>query len=126
MRKAIQETIKKNENLIKNILKCIYVPSTIIMQTSILFSIALLLKKPWEFGMLAFGFFPSRIAFHRTYHAKTLIGCTVISSIVFGTACAIVPTTHASLILQGIFGAAIAFSMWLIEEFKERLKGERK
>lgn len=124
----MQDNKKQFNETLKNILKSIYIITTQTLQTIVIASVAIYFGKFVEFLWMAIGFHIGRAAItcdkqhNKTYHAPTLLTCTVLSATLFGMMCAIVPTTKQSLIIQSIFGVGLAYLMWLVEYIRERLK----
>lgn len=108
----------------KNILKWAYILIVQSLQTVVIASIAIYYDRLYEFVFIVIGYQIGRTAFGRSYHAPTLIVCTVISALAFGLACAIVPTSKTSLIIQAILGVSIAYIMWLVEVIRIKIRGE--
>jgi accessory gene regulator protein AgrB len=111
----MQKSNKYIVQLIYNIFKWTYILITQALQTIVLVVIAIYHDKIFEFALLVVGYQIGRSIFGETYHAKTLLTCTIVSALVFGVTTACVPSTKISLILQIILGVAIAFVMWWIE-----------
>jgi hypothetical protein len=74
-----------------------------------MFLTALWFDKLLEFGFLVLGYGLGKAAFGTTRHAMSFSKCTLYACLVFGVACAIVPTTQQSLFTQIILGVEIAY-----------------
>ncbi len=105
----------------KNIFKWAYIITVQSMQTIVLASIALYFDRLYEFILIVIGFQIGKAALGETYHAATMITCTLISGVLFAIACAIVPTSQTSLIMQATIGVGMAFLLSVIEHYRKKI-----
>ena len=84
--------------------------------------IAIYNNRPWECLFIFVGFVIGRKFFGETYHAPTLIICTLITWVTFYFLTSAVPNFRISITIPCIFGISLAYILSIIGEYAERVK----
>ena len=108
--------------ILKNIL---YVITVIIVQgwqSLGVVVIAILNDRPWECLFIFIGFVMGRSLFGSSYHAKSVIVCTLITWTVFYFLTSSVPSFKVSITIPCILGLSVSYMLVHIGRYIEMLK----
>jgi len=83
-------------------------------------AISIINNRPWECLFIFMGFLVGRHFFGKTYHAKTLTICTLLTWAVFYFLTSAVPSFSISITIPCIFGVCLAFVLSIIGEYLEK------
>lgn len=84
--------------------------------------IAIYNDRPWECLFLFIGFKIGQKFFGKTYHAPTMMLCTLITWVTFYFMTAALPSFHISYTLPCVFGVVLAFALSVISGLIEKEK----
>jgi len=84
--------------------------------------IAIYNDRPFECLFLLIGFWVGRHFFDTTYHAPTMVICTLLTWGTFYFLTAGVPSFHVSFTITTLFGISLAFVLYIISEYLEGRK----
>jgi hypothetical protein len=110
--------------ILKTSIFVIYMILTQFWQAFGIIIIAIINNRPWECIFIFLGFIIGRIFFGKTYHVPTMIGCTILTWVVFYFLTSAVPSFGISITVPCIFGICLAYALAIMGEYAERGKSD--